>query len=203
MARTGKLFTSLILEEEITANKDLMNKINIKRTIIVGCISLLTLPVIAQSGIDKNEAVKTIDGTIEALYASISGEKGEPRDWELFQHLFTEDARLIPTSEHPDGSNTIRTLSPEQYKTNSEPWLVENGFYEYETNKVVQKYGRIVHVFSTYGSKRSKTDTEPFMSGINSIQLFNDSERWWVVSVYWAANSERNPIPTEYRGSLK
>jgi len=53
---------------------------------------------------------------------------------------------------------------------------------------------------STYGSKRSKMDAEPFNKGINSIQLFNDGQRWWVVTIYWAHESEDNPIPERYMG---
>ena len=34
------------------------------------------------------EKVNTLDNTIETLYAVISGEKGEKRDWNLFRFLF-------------------------------------------------------------------------------------------------------------------
>jgi hypothetical protein len=32
---------------------------------------------------------------------------------------------------------------------------------------------------------RSLGKSEPFMRGINSIQLFNDGKRWWIVNIYW------------------
>jgi len=36
------------------------------------------------------------------------------------------------------------------------------------------------------------------MRGINSIQLMNDGKRWWIVTVFWHAEDEKNPLPAEY-----
>ncbi|WP_390301245.1 hypothetical protein [Gracilimonas halophila] len=149
----------------------------------------------------RTKDVQTIDNLIEALYASISGDKGEPRDWERFRNLVIPEARLIPTGRNEDGENVYRVYSPEEYIGMSDNYFLENGFYEYEINREEHHYGRVVHLFSTYGSKNSKTDAEPFNKGINSIQLFNDGERWWSVTIYWAHESEYNPIPEEYSGS--
>ncbi len=43
--------------------------------------------------------VESVDGIVSALYASISGEAGEPRDWERFKSLFADGALLIHTKE--------------------------------------------------------------------------------------------------------
>lgn len=144
--------------------------------------------------------VENIDNLIEALYASISGEKGEPRDWERFRNLVIPEARLIPTGRNQEGKNVYQVLTPEEFIENTDPYFVENGFYEYEIHREEHHYGRVVHLFSTYGSKRSESDAEPFNKGINSIQLFDDGERWWVVTIYWAHESEFNPIPEKYSG---
>jgi hypothetical protein len=62
----------------------------------------------------------------------------------------------------------------------------------------MEQYGSVVHVFSTYDSKKKLEDEKPFMRGINSIQLWNDGKRWWVVSVFWQAETVDNPIPGKY-----
>jgi len=36
------------------------------------------------------------------------------------------------------------------------------------------------------------------MRGINSIQLFYDGSRWWIVSIYWQQESPEYPIPEKY-----
>lgn len=144
------------------------------------------------------EYTKTVDGIIERLYASISGEKGEPRDWDSFDKLFIPEAKLIPTGNGESGDKSYTVSSPSEYKERANQYLVENGFYEVEINRVQESYGPIVHMFSTYISKRSINDPEPFNRGINSIQLFNDGERWWIVSIYWAHEPDNSPLPKEY-----
>jgi len=148
----------------------------------------------------RQKDVQSIENLMEALYASISGEKGEPRDWDRFRNLMLPGSRLIPTASGEDGVNSYQIMSPAEFIENTDPYFVENGFYEYEINREEHHYGRIVHVMSTYGSKRSKMDAEPFNKGINSIQLFNDGQRWWVLTIYWAHESEDNPIPERYMG---
>lgn len=172
-----------------------------KRYILLVLILFGTQFATAQVSEDQRQRdVQNIDNLMEALYASISGEKGEPRDWDRFRNLMLPGSRLIPTASGGNGKNTFQMMTPEEFVKNTDPFFVENGFYEYEINREEHHYGRIVHVMSTYGSKRSKADAEPFNKGINSIQLFNDGERWWVVTIYWAHESEDNPIPERYQG---
>jgi hypothetical protein len=56
----------------------------------------------------------------------------------------------------------------------------------------------MAHVWSTYESRHDPSEPESFMSGINSFQLFNDGERWWILSIYWQHASATHPVPKEY-----
>jgi hypothetical protein len=38
----------------------------------------------------------------------------------------------------------------------------------------------------------------PYARGVNSIQLLNDGQRWWIINIYWMQESEENPIPEKY-----
>ncbi|MEQ8524467.1 hypothetical protein [Gracilimonas sp.] len=173
-----------------------------KRTIILFILIVFAGATINAQVSEEQRAkdVESIDNLIEALYASISGEKGEPRDWERFRNLVIPEARLIPTGRNQEGKNVYQVMTPEEFIENTDSYFVENGFYEYEIHREEHHYGRVVHLFSTYGSKRSESDAEPFNKGINSIQLFDDGDRWWVVTIYWAHESEFNPIPDKYSG---
>jgi hypothetical protein len=62
----------------------------------------------------------------------------------------------------------------------------------------VERFGSIAHVFSTYESRHTAQDSVPFTHGINSIQLFFDGTRWWVVTVFWDAERPGLTIPREY-----
>jgi len=152
----------------------------------------------AQNTSNYLERVQTLDSTVSTLYSVISGEKGEARDWELFKYLFKPNAKLIPSGKNKEGVYGLRYMTPNEYIESSGNWLVENGFYEIEIHRVTDSFGGVTQVFSTYESFHSKTETEPFMRGINSIQLLNDGERWWIVNIYWTQETELNPIPLAY-----
>jgi hypothetical protein len=76
--------------------------------------------------------------------------------------------------------------------------LEKNGFFETEIARQVEQYGGVVHAFSTYESRHKAEDPAPFVRGINSIQLFNDGQRWWVVTILWEGERPDNPIPQKY-----
>lgn len=142
--------------------------------------------------------VSSLDNILEALYASISGEKGELRDWDRFRYLFIKEARLMPSRKNQEGELGYQMMTPHDYVVRSGKWLEENGFFEKEISREVVQYGSLVHVFSTYESYRSEKDEAPFARGINSIQLMNDGNRWWVVQIYWLAETEDLPLPKKY-----
>lgn len=145
--------------------------------------------------IDK---VQTLDSALATLYGVISGEKGEARDWELFNYLFKPDAKLIPSGKNKEGTIGLRYMTTDDYIQSSGAWLVENGFFEKEIHRTVETFGSLIQVFSTYESYYSEADTTPFMRGINSIQLLNDGTRHWIVNIYWRQESKENPIPPKY-----
>lgn len=147
---------------------------------------------------DYAKHVATLDSTIETLYAVISGDAGVDRNWDLFKHLFYKDAKLIPTGKTKEGNHVARYMTPDDYINSSGKWLFENGFHEVEINRESHTFGNITQVFSTYESFKSKSDTQPFMRGINSIQLLNDGKRWWIINIYWMQESKENPIPEDY-----
>ena len=144
------------------------------------------------------DKVNTINSTIETLYSVISGEKGIERDWELMHYLFHPDAKMIPSGYNKEGKFKAHYITPDQYIEQSGKWLVENGFFEKEIHRTVNTFGNISHVFSTYEAFGSEADKEPFMRGINSIQLLFDGKRWWILNIHWSQESENNPIPKEY-----
>lgn len=142
--------------------------------------------------------VASPEALITAVYDVISGDAGVARDWDRFRSLFHPTARLIPSGPRPDGTIVASSLTPEDYVTRAGPQLERDGFHEIEIASTSERYGSVVHVFSTYEARRASTDAEPFMRGINSFQLFFDGTRWWVLSIYWRAEDDSLPIPDEY-----
>ena len=145
---------------------------------------------------DANPAdVASVDAIIAALYASISGPKGAPRDFARMRTLFAPNARLIATGRSANGTPVIRNFSVAEYEAAAGPGLVAGGFYEREIGRSAQSFGQVTHLMSAYDSKRTLEDAEPFQRGVNSIQLFNGGTRWFIVTVMWDSERAGNPIP--------
>ena len=144
--------------------------------------------------------VSSIDAIIAAAYDVISGPGDKKRDWNRERSLFYPGARVIPTARVP-GRNDVdlepQMLDVEGYIARVEP-LLQKGFYEKEVARRIEQFGRVAHVWSTYESRYDPGDPEPFMRGINSFQLFNDGNRWWILSVYWQHESAEHAIPEKY-----
>lgn len=140
--------------------------------------------------------VASIESIIAALYDVISGGVGQPRDWNRMRSLFIPGGRLMPLVMRPDSSVGIRLLEVNDYIAVSGPNLERIGFREREIARRVERYGHMAHVFSTYEG-RMESDGRT-IRGINSIQLMNDGTRWWVISVYWEAETPTNPLPAQY-----
>jgi len=165
--------------------------------------ALISLPVAAgaqttsRTPLAEPADVATADAIIEAVYASISGPAGQPRNWDRFHSLLIPGARLIPSMRRAAGTTTPVVWSPEEYIATAGPGLERQGFFEREIHRTTDAFGAVLHAFSTYESKRTP-DGQPFARGINSFQLYNDGTRWWIVTIFWDAETPEKPIPAKY-----
>jgi hypothetical protein len=143
--------------------------------------------------------VASIDAIITAAYDSISGPAGEKRNWDRERSLYYTGARLIPTGKPGENDDLVpQILDVDGFIARVEPYFAEQGFYEKEISRRTEQFGHIAHVWSTYESRHNADDREPFMRGINSIQLFHDGSRWWIVTIYWQQESLVDLIPAKY-----
>jgi len=156
----------------------------------------MLLPILSVAQTDYSNDVKSIDATIAALYEVISGEAGAARDWNRFKNLFTADAKLIPTGKNKEGKFNYRVLSPDDY-VQMFTTRVTTGFFERELHRSADEFGTIVQIFSTYETKEKK-DGAVTNRGINSIQLFYDGSRYYVMNVFWCAESLGFSLPEKY-----
>ena len=153
------------------------------------------------SGMTNPADTLSIDAIINAAYNGISGPAGKKRDWDRERSLFLPGARLIPAAVEAgvnDGRLAPQFLDVEGFIARVDLYVRDHGFYEKEIARRTEQVGQIAHVWSTYESRHNEDDPEPFMRGINSIQLFHDGTRWWIVNIYWQHESADSPIPAQY-----
>ena len=142
--------------------------------------------------------VASIESIITAYYDVISGEAGQPRNWDRFHSLFAPEARFVTVRTVRDRTSSI-TLTPQQFAEFNQKYFERGGYYEREIHKRIDAYGKVAHVFSTYESRHNLAETHPYSRGINSIQLISNGTRWWIVSIMWDyERPDDNPIPAEY-----
>lgn len=165
-------------------------------------VLLLLAPLVAraQTPAPRPSDVSSIDGIVTALYATISGPPGQPRDWDRFFSLMHPQSRLAPTGCPPSGACVVRVWTPQEYRQRQDSALTAIGFREIALVNRVERYGNVAHVFSSYASYRLQ-ETTPFSRGINSIQLFWDGSRWWIFSIYWDSERPGNPLPKAFEGA--
>ncbi len=142
--------------------------------------------------------VQSIEGIVDAYYASVSGPKGQARDWSRFLSLFMPDARFI-VARMVDGKSVPMALSPDEFVRSNRAYFERGGYFEQDIHREIDTFGHIAQVFSTYASRRAQEDPEPYARGINSFQLIKTDGRWWITSIMWDhENPETNPIPSAY-----
>ena len=113
-------------------------------------------------------------GTIEAR----SEGKGMGATFEIFL------PSVVPTRPADSGGAVADVFDMDGYIASRTPFFAENDFFEIEIARREFRFGAIAHVLSFYEGRKSP-DGEIVKRGVNSIQLFHDGDRWWVVSMLW------------------
>ena len=168
-----------------------------RRTMIVAAATVIAFaaPLAAQQAAAPPAATQddtaTVDSAVAALYSVISGPAG-PRDWARFKALFAADGRMVQL-----GKTGPLMLSPQGYVDLASVAFGKEGFFEQEIARRTERYGNLVHVFSTYESRRT-ADGAPFARGINSIQFARIDGKWRIMSIMWQSETPAFPLPDAY-----
>lgn len=161
----------------------------------------LATPLAAQAPAANPADVASPQALVDAAYAAIARKPGTQIDWARFRTLFLPEARLIPNVEQTGGEFVV--LTPQGFidwidRFNATLPAGDRGFSESGVHNIVEQYGDIAHVFSTY-RKHYYDDEQDLGSGINSFQMVRKDGRWWITSIIWDEPSGGGPIPEKYR----
>jgi hypothetical protein len=146
----------------------------------------------------RPEDVATIDGIIGAYYASLSGPKGQAREWDRLRSIFQPMAGLVAARPLPGGRTGMWVMKLEEYIAFNKAVMEKGGYFEKEVYRETLEFGNMAHVWSTYEARRVAEDPKPYSRGIYSFQLLKDGPRWWIVNVFWDHERIEAPIPSEF-----
>ncbi len=148
----------------------------------------------------RPEDVSSPQAIIAAVSEAISSDGTKPRDWARVQSLFVPGAgRLIPVRINKDGSSDVTVLTLDEYKARAGNSI----FIERPIAYDIQTFGRMTHVYESYGIRHKADDPEPYVRGVNSVELLFDGKRYWVVQFLWDAERPDNPIPVKFLKDAK
>lgn len=141
--------------------------------------------------------VATLDGIMKAYYDVVSGPVGSLPDPTRDQSLHHPNAQVTLLDRKADRTATVAVITLADYYRRGGLGPRKRGFFEHEIHRVTERIGSLAHVWSTYESAETPGG-KSFSRGINSIQLYWDGHRWWVLG--WVFDDERagNRIPPEY-----
>lgn len=143
------------------------------------------------------DEVGTLDGIIKAYYDVVTVKKGEKVSYERDSLLHVPNALVGMAQAGKDGKVKVRLITLKQFHLNSDAYLEKDGFVEKEISRKVENFGAIYHVWSTYESK-NVADGPVIERGINSIQLYFDGTRFWILSWVFDNETKEQPIPKKY-----
>lgn len=132
------------------------------------------------------------------LYELISGPADKKRSWDEIRTLFLDGARIRMVVRLEDRSEKLREWTLDEFTRDAGEFYSQDGFWEQEVARQVERFGSIAHVFSTYESRVKSPDGPPLMRGINSVQLIRGGDRWLIASVVFQTEHSEAPIPPEY-----
>lgn len=137
-----------------------------------------------------------VGAVIDAMYAMVSGPKG-PRDWTLQRQVFHPEARQMRTGVDDAGKPWIKIMTLDEYRTDTASFFAANDFHEIEVARRIQAFGNIAHVWSIYEARTKPNDATPERRGINSIQLYRNTDgHWQITSMIW--DNERAGLAVDW-----
>jgi hypothetical protein len=148
---------------------------------LLALLSVTTAPVLAAPADPAD--VASVDAIVTAYYEVVSGPAGSVPDIERDRSLHHPDAWVAIVRTGPDGERRLMRGGLDDYygiEAGGTPPPREVGFFERETDRETRRSGDMVHVWSAYESGPTP-DGPATASGVNSITLYWDGTRWWIM----------------------
>jgi hypothetical protein len=145
-------------------------------------------PVVDPQPIIRAMTTDDTSSVTRALYATISGVAGAPREWALHDSLFAPGAHSYVLHLDTNGTRQAEVLTQEQYRSTRQSYFDSSDFYEVETAHHATVRGDIALVYSEYDSRHSP-DGPAFDSGVNALMMIRLGGEWRITSIAWYAGT--------------
>jgi hypothetical protein len=165
-----------------------MNRwVKIKRICVLLILIFVSINanVFGQEQVTKyGDNVGTLDGIIKAYYDVVTITKGIKVSYERDSLLHVPGVRVAAIGQDQNGKTMLEYTSLKQYHKKSDAYIEKNGFIESEVDRKVEHIHSLWHVWSSYES-RNTADGPVIERGTNSIELYFDGKRFWILGWFY------------------
>jgi len=131
----------------------------------------------------KPEDVNSAANIVAAYYDVLSGRADTPRDWQRFRSLFHPDARFVNVNPRQPGYSVAGIIALDAMVGRLTTNLAKADVYDRSAESKTETFNNIVNIWSAYETRRHATDAAPILRGVNSFQIENDGDRYWIIQV--------------------
>jgi hypothetical protein len=151
----------------------------------------------AQVTTKYGDNVSTLDGIMKAYYDVVEVKKGGKINYERDSLIHWPNVNVGSEGIGKNGKSVFHYMSLKEYHRRSDASLEKDGFYEKEIFRKVENFGGFYHVWST-SELRNEPGGPMIERSVNSVELYFDGTRFWIMGWFSASESKQNPIPKKY-----
>ena len=149
------------------------------------------------------EAFATIDGTIDALYESVSFGPGEECNWDRLRLILLPEAIFIQPAARGEKRKVIDI---ESFFADFREFIATSpakdlGFHESIAARRTDRFGDVAHSYVIFEPRFDPKSEEALGRGLDSVQLIRIDGRWWVVSITTEFERGENVLPARFLNS--
>jgi len=158
----------------------------IKRCCVLLLLMIVSVNMFGQEPVltKYGDNVGTLDGIIRAYYDVVTIKKGENVSYERDSLLHVPGVRVAAIGQDQNGKSVLQYTSLKLFHKESDPYMEKNGFIETEVDRKVEHIHSLWHVWSSYES-RNTTGGPIIERGTNSIELYFDGKRFWILGWFY------------------
>ncbi|NQY10297.1 MAG: hypothetical protein HRT71_12390 [Flavobacteriales bacterium] len=142
--------------------------------------------------------VSSIEKLCDAMLQAFSGKASEQKDWTRFENLFLTLSQQINVAGGDEPYVNVESMAA--FMEEEKPWYDKTDFSEWAIKYTIREFGNMASVIQTFGYEYNtpSDDDAAIGAGFTAFQLIYLEERWWIVSLIWEGETEKNKIAEQY-----
>jgi len=134
-----------------------------------------------------------IRAIVDDVYTIVSGDKGQPRDWDRLRKHFVDGGTMHVSMQRGERVASVK-FDVEQFIAMASQNSQQEAFYESPLVTRVETFAGVGYAWSSYTERNAK-DAEPFGRGVNCFTFVKGKDGWRIATIAWSEENERNKLP--------